>query len=171
MDITRADVAIFISCLALMFTAAHFIWNVRKDRGGIRPRVQVNVVVAKIAAMDKDYGKAIMIRAVNLGPGEVHLTSLPLKSRWRNRGGHGYKWGSVMPDPKAPYGNSLPVSLTVGKEALFLVPYDADSFLSVKHAHVGVGDSFGKNHWAPKKQLRRAEETYEEDFPLGPRDK
>lgn len=170
MDITRADVAIIISCLALMFTAAHFIWNVRKDRGGIRPRVQVNVVVAQIAAMGKDRGKAVMFRAVNLGPGEVHLTSLPLKGTWRNPGGRGYKWGSVMPDPKAPYGNSLPVSLAVGKEALFLVPYEADSFLSVKHARVGVGDSFGRNHWAPKKQLRRAEETYEEDFPLEARE-
>jgi hypothetical protein len=161
---TTAHVAIVISIVALLVSAANLGWSIYKEMG-LRARVRVSVAVVEMIGQGKRGQKKILFRAVNMGPGEVHLTSLPLKSARRARKEGGYKWGSLLPEP-----GGLPVSLPVGKEAHIYVPYEDDCFLRVKHARVGVGDSFGREHWAPKEQLRAAEETYREDFPLGSAD-
>lgn len=161
-NVTTGHIAILISSFALAVSFASLAWNVYKELG-LRPRVKVSLMVAStVIGPAIPHENRILIRAVNYGPGEVNITSIPLKSLWRHRKGGGYKWASVMPEP-----GQLPVNLGVGKEAFLMLAYNPDCFLSVKHARAGLGDSFGRNHWVSRKQLRRAEDTYENDFPLG----
>jgi hypothetical protein len=158
---TNAQIALGISVVALLISLANLGWSIYKEIG-LRGRVKVSVAVVEEILQGQRPEKKILIQAVNMGPGEVHLTSIPLKApRWTKSDGR-YKWGSVMPEP-----GMLPVTLGVGMQKLLLLPYRPDCFLNRKHARVGVGDSFGRSHWAPRKQLRRAEATYENDFPLG----
>jgi hypothetical protein len=159
---TPTQVAIVISIIALLVSMGNLGWSIYKELG-LRGRVRVSIAVAEQFIQGRGSEKKILIQAVNMGPGEVHLTSIPLKPpRWADKDGL-YMWGSVMPEP-----GTLPVALAVGKQAMILLPYRDDCFLSRRHAGVGLGDSFGRHHWAPRKQLRRAEATYEKDFPLGP---
>ncbi len=159
---TTAHVALVVSVIALLVSMANLGWNIYKELG-LRGRVKVSIAVVEQLIRSVGSEKKILIQAVNMGPGEVHVTSIPLKApRWTKKAG-GFEWGTVMPEP-----GILPVTLAVGKQAMILLPYRDDCFLSRRHARVGLGDSFGRSHWAPKKQLRRAEATYERDFPLGP---
>jgi hypothetical protein len=159
---TTAQAALVISIIALLVSMASLGWNIYKELG-LRARVKVSLNVVEQFIQGRGSEKKILFQATNHGPGEIHLTSIPLKApRWSKKEGT-YLWGSVMPEP-----GTLPVSLAVGKQALLMLPYRDDCFLSVKHARVGLGDSFGRNHWVAKKDLRRAEAAYEKDFPLGP---
>ena len=155
---TTAHVAIVISVIALLVSIANLGWSIYKELA-LRGRVKVSIAVAEQFIQGRGPEKKILIQAVNMGPGEIHLTSIPLKAPRFSKKSDGYEWGSVMPEPGV-----LPVTLAVGKQAMILLPYRKDCFLSRRHARVGLGDSFGRSHWVPKKQLRRAEATYEKDF-------
>jgi hypothetical protein len=155
-NIDPARTALLISSIALLASLVSLGWNIRKDFG-LRPGVKVSLSVVAMIIAPEQIERRIAFRAVNLGPGGVHLTSLVLKGTWRNRKAGGYKWAGVMPSPPNGFGQSLPQSLVVGKEAVIMVPYDSTCFLAVKHAKAGIVDSFGRMHWALTEQLRRAE--------------
>lgn len=162
---TTSQVLIALGSLAIAVLTV--VLTLRRDRG-LRPQVKVSLKVALADTDGDNVVYKILFIATNMGPGEVHLVSIPLKSLRRHKKGGGYKWGSVLPEGQPGGPGKLPVTLAVGKQALVLLPYRADSFLCVKHARAGLGDSFGRTHWVPKKELRAAEATYEKDFPLGP---
>ena len=54
----------------------------------------------------------------------------------------------------------MPCSLEIGEGSDFLFNTDADFFVGDKWTHIGVRDSFGRIHWAPKKQLSEARKAF-----------
>jgi len=42
-------------------------------------------------------------------------------------------------------------------------------FLHTSPTHIGISDSFGKVHWAPRSRVKEAIARYRRDFPDGPK--
>ena len=55
--------------------------------------------------------------------------------------------------------------LEIGDQANFVFPYNNESFLKDNFLQVGVADGFGRIHWAPRRDLRKARKKYRKDFP------
>jgi hypothetical protein len=58
--------------------------------------------------------------------------------------------------------------LSVGDRLSLYLPHDAKSFLGTDSTHIGVDDSFGRVHFAPRKDLREGKRAYAEAFGASP---
>mgnify|MGYP001615179324 CR=1 FL=1 len=72
--------------------------------------------------------------------------------------------GRVMNDYRNPMSTQLPVPLEVGQRFNVLLPYSKDGLLAQEFSRIGLGDSFGRTHWASRKDLGVARIQYKKDF-------
>jgi hypothetical protein len=72
---------------------------------------------------------------------------------------------SVIQDYTNPLCFKLPHRMNMAEKINLIFPYDRDCFLDSRPTHIGVNDSFGRAHWAPRRQVRKAIAEYEKDFP------
>ena len=140
-------------------------WNVYRDVL-LKGRVQVSMGVKNIlhegASPSVDY---IGIRATNHGPGKVALETIALRdtSIWKKLTKK-QKYAFLMYDYKNPYTGHLPKSLDVGESIDLFGNFDKDCFLKEQLTHLGLNDSFGRTHWAPKKQMKELRKKWVETF-------
>jgi hypothetical protein len=74
------------------------------------------------------------------------------------------KQAVVINDYTNPLSGQLPQKLEVGEGLDLLFPYNDDCMFKEGWSHIGVHDSFGRVHWAPKKQVRQAITKWRSDF-------
>jgi hypothetical protein len=55
--------------------------------------------------------------------------------------------------------------IEVGDSATFVFPYQERCFLEEDFSQIGMSDGFGVIHWAPRRELRKAQEAYQKAFP------
>lgn len=158
----RENLAILISLLSLAISLLSLAWNIFRELG-LKARVKVSCVVGTFVSPENRENK-IIISVVNFGPGEVHVKGVTLKNTWWSRLRGGSRYFLVLPEWDHPINTRLPAKLDVGGEASLVVPFDKDCFLSSRVARVGVVDTFNRQHWASRKDLRRAREQYRKDF-------
>lgn len=72
--------------------------------------------------------------------------------------------GVIIFDYTNPMSDKLPKKLDVGESLNLLLPYEKKCFLSEPVTHIGVGDSFGRIHWAPQFDLVNAQRQYAKAF-------
>ena len=70
-----------------------------------------------------------------------------------------------MYDYTNPYSSKLPCELDVGEKRVWPLPFDKDCLLSEAFTHIGICDTFGRIHWAPKKDVAKARKEYREKYP------
>jgi hypothetical protein len=115
-----------------------------------------------------------VLNATNMGPGPAYLYCCIARERlnWRRQA----KFGLLNPiegNPMAlphraagPFVDGLPlVELTPGKSKAFYFPYTAECFLTERIIRVGVQDTYGRNHWCRRAQVREARQRHQKDFP------
>jgi hypothetical protein len=68
--------------------------------------------------------------------------------------------------PPEAGGANFPMPLKPGQSTTFIFRYHKDSFLKERHAGFGLTDGFGRTHYVPVKDLRRAEEEHRNDYPI-----
>ena len=160
-----AELAIIISVGSAAISAISLGWNIYRDVS-LKPRAAVSVSKRNIfylgSAPSPDY---ISIRATNHGPGQVTLNTLCLlntslwKKLWRDE-----SHAVLCHDFTNVHSSKLPVKLEVGETIELFVDYDKDCVLKYDFSNIGISDSFGKIHWAPKKQLSQLRKEWFSKF-------
>ncbi len=157
--------ALGISFISLLIASLSLGWNIYRDVV-LKPRVRAGFQVSNIVGPGVPTRTFLSLSAVNHGPGRVtcnmiHVRTAPLWRRLLRRVRHGV----IIGDWTNPLSARLPRALEVGETATLLIPYDRDCFLSTGVTDVGILDSFGRSHWAPRRDLERARAQFRRDFP------
>ncbi len=159
-----ADWALVISLFSLVVSAASFIWNVWSKFIYPKPVVRVSFKVVQIVAADLDWTPEVLVlSATNMGPGEVTLSKALTK--YTGHFGRTSHYGilSTLDDfprhldhRRGGLGYGFPAKLGVGEaHSAYLVP--AHHMLAKgDYQRIGFVDSFGRDHWAPRKDILTA---------------
>jgi hypothetical protein len=159
--------AIAISFVSLLFAGLSLGWNIYRDVI-LKPKMKVRFQISTIVTAG---GPAIPrpsflnITAVNHGPGRVtcnmiHVRTAPLWRRLLRK----IKHGVIIGDWTNPLSGKLPATLEVGQTLNLFLPYDKECFLASEVTHVAITDSFGRSHWAPRRDLDSARKLYHKEF-------
>mgnify|MGYP001609972299 FL=1 len=107
----------------------------------------------------------ISITATNFGPNKVICTGIGAKVAplWR-RLFRKVEHVQIIEDYTDTYSSKMPCDLEVGRECKLFLPFDKDCFLSEPLTHVGIFDTFGRIHYAPKKDVAKARKEYLDRF-------
>lgn len=152
-------IPIIISILSFLVAAFSLGWNVYRDVL-LKPKLRVSFYLTNLVSVDAgNVENKITLSAVNMGPGSLSLQMIHTKtsSLWRKlfrRIEHG-----IINYNNPPDAIRLPCKLEVGDTATFLFDYGAP-FIHERFTHIGIRDSFGKIHWAARRDVKRAKRLY-----------
>lgn len=151
------QIALIVSIVSALIASLALGWNIYRDVV-LKPKIVVSFSVVVIIHDSLPHRPQYLnITATNFGPGVATLSSIIVKNApvWR-RILTKVKWAIITPD----YGNTLsarlPAKLETGDKVELLLPYDEKCFLSEAFTHVGLSDYYGRKHWAPRRDLRKA---------------
>lgn len=164
MDDKGLTLAIVLSIVSLVLSACALAWNIYRDVA-LRPRLRVTVARVHVGQRD-DLVKRFMVSVVNFGPGKIRVEMVWFKHRRflsRLRGGRSQ--GVLIPHYSLPGVTRLPGSLEVGDAASFYLKWTDDLVLRSAPTHLGYRDSFGRFHWASRKDTRQVIADWRADFP------
>ncbi|MBN2654975.1 MAG: hypothetical protein JXR79_07705 [Nitrospirae bacterium] len=158
-------IALLISIFSVLVAAFSLGWNIYRD---IILKAKVKVSFAVITIIHEtmpDRPQFLNIKATNFGPGPVTINMICLKesNAWR-RLFRKTKYGIITSDCTDPLSSKLPAKIEVGDKIDLFLPYNKDSFLSLHFNHVGINDCFGRDHWAPRRDFKKAYAEWSKDF-------
>ncbi|HUS71514.1 MAG TPA: hypothetical protein VMY06_00495 [Sedimentisphaerales bacterium] len=161
-DYEILTITISIFAIATSFLALG--WNIYRDVI-LKPRLKVRLQISIIMQGEYKSPSKISIRATNFGPNKIRCTSIDANSAtlWR-RIFRKVKYAQIIDDYTDPYSSKLPCELDVGATCQLFLPFVKDCLLGEPFTHIGIMDSFGRTHWAPKKDIAKARKRYEEEF-------
>src|SRR5216683_199073 len=169
---TSGETALLISGISLAISAAGFIWNIMEKFIYVKPGIQVTFGVYTIVATDMPKKRLLSVGVTNMGPGPVILHSCIAKIRepWSLRPQlamlnpiHGDP-SSDEPRSLGPFSGGLPLKLEAGEVKSFYFPFSKDTFLSEQVVRVGVNDTYSRNSWCRRKDVRKAKKKFTEAF-------
>lgn len=163
---TTGDIALLVSIFSVAIAGIALGWNIYRDLQ--RPKLKVNFSVNAIVGTEGITSiDELIISATNLGPGKILADGIILKRPW-------YKLkrvflrkdisGFLFHDYEHPMTAQFPCEMEVGHRKDFFLRYHKDCFLKDKFSRIGIRDSFGRIHWAPKKRYRLVKKDYEKKF-------
>lgn len=158
-----ADVALLISAISVLIALFALGWNIYRDviiKPKVRVRFQLSVVVQE-GDIPEERKKTVSFFATNHGPGPVMIQGIALKTTKLFRKS---RWAFYIPDYRDPISDRFPRKLEVGEEAKFVGPYEKGIFLGADFNKVGMWDSYGRYHWAPKRDIKTAKDLYAKEF-------
>lgn len=167
MDSDTNIIAVTLSIVSLVFAAFALGWNIYRDVI-LKPRMKVSLAISTLHSQGvSGYTTHVNITATNFGPGAItavmvegRVVPLLIYRLFRKS-----KYFVVLSDQDNPLSVRLPAKMEVGDRINILFPHEADSFLKNEPTHIGLNDSFGRIHWAPRREVTRAMDTYYKDFP------
>lgn len=162
-------ISTIVSIVALVVAALALGWNIYRDVV-LRARVKVRLAVVQIISGSEGVAASgpsyIRLLVTNLGPGPVQIDGIAgMIAPWWRRLFRGRQYFVVLQDHTNPLSTQLPRRLQVGENATVLLPHEQRSFLNGAVTHFGVSDSFGRAHYAPKRDLRESKKHHRKDFP------
>ena len=164
-DLMLKYIPILISVFSLIVAGISLGWNIYRDlilKGRLKVGFSIVILMAKGQQGKEHY---VNLRVTNFGPGEVICNMVCYKYRpLFVLSKKDYSQGIIIHDYTNPLSAQLPNKLKVGDTIQILFPYNKDSFLKDKMTHIGVCDSFGRYHYAPKKDFQEARKTFRKDF-------
>jgi hypothetical protein len=178
-----ADWALVISLCSAAVSLASFVWNVWSKFIYPKPQVVVSfsfmtmlVPAAERHLLTRSENNALALSATNHGPIEVTLNSVV--------GAGGFCWwkrrpariGLLNPIPgfpdypgqysdelTGPFSGGLPKKIAVGEQfSLYFIP-DHEALAKDEIERIGFTDTFGRFHWAPRKDLLKARKHIREE--------
>lgn len=101
------------------------------------------------------------ISATNFGHQVVTINSIIAKNAplWR-RTFRKVQHAFITLDYTNIFSGRLPAKLEAGDKVDLLLPYDNECLLSKKFTHVGIADFYGRSHWAPKREFKKARKRW-----------
>ena len=159
---------IHISIFAIVLASISLGWNIYRDLISRTSRVIVSGKIALIMSpldsqAPSESLRKIVITAVNHGPADTTLTGFNLKIR-KNQFFARQQSATVFCDYTNPHSSQLPCDLGVGKSALFMFPFDPESFLKLDLSQIGLDDVFGKTHWMKVGSVKKLRSGWRQEF-------
>jgi hypothetical protein len=166
-DLLRQWLPIGVSLLSLLLASIALGWNVHRDVI-LKARVRVSFAVVRVMSVSQAVGQGkqyLRISTTNHGPGPVKIDIISGQNTqlWRMLLRRP-QFFVILVDHTNPLNPRLPQRLEVGDTHTLLLPYDQNCFLSGDATHIGVADSFGRNHYAPRGHIRDARTQFQNDF-------
>lgn len=167
-DFLRQWAPIAISLLSFVVAGIALGWNVYRDVV-LKARVRVHFAVVRVVNFGqraKEGEQYLKIGVTNHGPGPVRINMIvgQYAPPWR-RLFRRVKHFVIIHDHANPLNPKLPHRLEVGDSISLLLPYDEKGFLGGGGTHIGVSDSFGRSHFAPRDNVDEARRQFAKDFP------
>lgn len=158
------NISIWISLLSLLIAAISLGWNIHKEF--IKPRLKVRLgLFLEIEQGHLTNETHLMLSVTNHGPGKVQLEGVILKEPFLfiKKILRKAKYAFLIHDSLT---TQLPCELDVGKKCDFLLIYNESCFLKDNFVTIGILDSFGRCHWAPKSNYKLVKRQFYKDFKL-----
>ena len=158
-------IAILISCASILIASLSLGWNIYRDIM-LKAKLKVKFGVALITHPTYNEPlERLIISATNFGPGKITCTMIFIKSfsLWKKITKK-TELALLIHDYTDPLSENLPCELDIGDGKNFMLKFDKDCFLSESCTHIGIQDSFGRIHWAPRKHVKEAQKSYLEKF-------
>jgi hypothetical protein len=159
-------IPLITSMIAIVVSSLTLGWTIYRD--AIRkPKFRVSVGIKSIVQAERQpQGPFVFVEALNMGPIPNRAQSVFARAKWLKRRLRKNRWMIfVYPDYSHPGTTPAGSKMEVGDTATFIFPYAKVCFLGENVSQVGVSDGFGTIHWAPSRQMRKAQEQYRQDFP------
>lgn len=158
---TTADWALIISLGSLIIALFSFVWNIWSKFIYPKPVVKTSINFMTLYDKNGDGPSCISLNATNLGPTEVTLyTAIAREPKaWFKRKNisilmpiEGFP--TTIERTNGPFSGGLPKKLPVGEQFSVFFPVSAseDWFEKNNLIDFGFNDTFGRNHWCPRKQ-------------------
>lgn len=158
------QLAILISGLSFGIAAISLGWNIYRDVI-LKPFAKVSVSRVTVASEVMPHQTKLKISAVNHGPGPIRLSMIRfMKSSIWKRLFRNWTHGVVIHDYRNPLSGQLPNTLEVGETIDLLFPWSEENVCSVNPSAIGITDSFGRTHWAKRKEIRKLMSQWHRDF-------
>ena len=71
---------------------------------------------------------------------------------------------SAEPISVGPFSGGLPSKIEPGEVKSFYFPYDKDCFLKERIHRAGICDTYGRNNWCRRRDVKKAAAAYSKDF-------
>jgi len=158
-----------ISALSLILASTALGWNIYRDVI-LKARITVRFIVVNMlssgGATLQSGGEFLNLRVVNHGPGPATIQWIAgrITPWWRRLLGRP-QYFVILNDHTNPLNPKLPARLDVGDTLNLLLPYDAKCILGTEATDIGVTDSFGREHLAPRKDVIAAKRLFLKAFP------
>ena len=153
---------LIISILSLCLASFSVGWNIFRDLV-LKARVRTSFMVgASVGPAGRE--TVILAKATNLGPGVVYIQGLTARFSWWARLRGNAPYALIIPDHSHRFATALPAKLEVGQSATIIIPYNQECVLGYRVTGVGLTDSFGRTHWVPGADLRRAKMTFRKEL-------
>ncbi|WEK57659.1 MAG: hypothetical protein P0Y52_14115 [Candidatus Brevundimonas phytovorans] len=174
---TTADYALIVSIFSASVAIASFAWNVWSK--WLYPKAKLRVGFAAIVVhfgngpLDQQ-PRFLRLAMTNFGPTELTVTTAVLrfapKSFWKRGQNAIVNPVTSIYTPEiagGPFAGGLPKKLGVGETFDLFFPHDPDSFARQKLNRLGVIDTFGRFHGAPRVDLERTRKELDLKFSDG----
>ena len=171
---TTGDWALTISLLSLFVALASFLWNVWSKFIYPKPKVRTTFYIAeRIEPGEPESPKFLSLTAINYGPGPVTLHSA-ITRNFRKGFQRKRRYGFLNPihnlsidenQSQGPFSGGLPKKIDVGETFSAYLPFKHNALRDGRIADVGFLDTFGRKHWAPRRQVQKVIVRIREDFP------
>lgn len=175
---TTSDYALAVAIVSIFISVLALCWNVWQKFIFVKPAIHVGFGIYSVLQRDSSglmqrTGKRVLsLTVTNMGPGPVVLFSCIAKEKWpcwgKSRLGllnpiHG---DPTHPQPTSlgPFSASLPLRIDAGDTKTFYFPYSEDTFLKDDICRVGVNDTYHRNTWCSRSDVRKVNAAYRKDF-------
>jgi hypothetical protein len=161
----KDEIAVAISIISVLIASLSLGWNIYRDvilKAKVRVTAAIVFIIHDSLPNRPQY---VSIEVTNFGPGAVNVSTICAKQAplWR-RLLRKTKHAVITHDWTNPMSAKMPSKIEIGDKINLLLPYDKDCFLKEPFTDVGVSDYYGRIHWAPKYQIRKARRSWLKDF-------
>jgi hypothetical protein len=175
---STSDYALITSLFSIAIAIGALVWNVWQKFIFVKPALQVTFGIYRAFQSTSGYiatptgHRLLRLTVTNLGPGAVVLYACIAKTKalwWRKpelsmiNPIHGDPMDE-QPISIGPFGFGLPTKIDVGDTKSFYFPYAEDCFLREGVHRVGINDTYQRNTWCRRHDMRKACRSYREDF-------
>jgi hypothetical protein len=175
---TTADYALLTSIASIFISIGALLWNVWQKFIFVKPSLQVAFRVSRVFQPTGD-GTAtrtdirlLNLTVTNMGPGVavLYLCIAKMKTHWWKRAEYAtlnpIHGNPIDPEPIGigPIAGGLPAKIDLGELQSFYFPDQNDCFLQENVVRVGINDTYQRNIWCRRKDVRRAKKSYQRDF-------
>jgi hypothetical protein len=179
---TTGDWALIISLCSFAVALSSFIWNVWSKF--IYPKAKIRVTFQATMIFQPNtpgHGREFLtLSATNYGPGDVTIHSAIFQhyregwwKNWRAFFNKHYRRQYAVLNPLenfpmrfdhsiGPFSGGLPKKIAVGESFSSYFPKEVDWFAH-KRLRIGFADSFGRNHWCSKHDIRKVTESLKKE--------
>lgn len=167
---TVADWALIISILSAAISLAGLAWNIWSTFIYPKPTVRVWFSINRMVPDHAGLGKFLCLSATNHGPNKVILYYAVVTTTPDAKTGSRY--GILNPlhnfphqinHTLGPFSGGLPKTVEIGELFSVYFPFAPKTFLAEDIKKIGFRDTFGKHHWAARRDVKNILAKYRKE--------